>query len=69
MTTILQDKWGYFWRDEGDGNVASLSDDQGTIPRTTLASPIVIVQDGQPTGNGDRLATRVALHCVKTGLW
>lgn len=69
MSTILQDKWGWFWRDEGDGNVMSLSDDQGPVPRSTIASPVVLIQDGEPTGLGDALATRVALHCVRTGVW
>lgn len=68
MATILQDKWGYFWRVDGQA-ATSLSDDQGTVPLSTLASPVAIIKDGQPTGDGDKLATRIALHMATTGKW
>lgn len=68
--TILQDKWGYFWRvTEAHKRACSLSDDRGEVNVSEIDEPIAIVQDGQPTGHGDRLATRVALHMVNAGKW
>ena len=72
-TTILQDKWGWFWRDEGDGTATSLSDPDTALrvphPIHHVQRPVVIVQDGRPTGHGDPLAERIALHCIDKGVW
>lgn len=68
-STILQDKWGYFWRADEAGFATSLSDDQGRLPVRALDEPVMLIDRGKPTGFGDVLATRVALHCVNKGLW
>jgi hypothetical protein len=72
-STILQDKHGWFWRDERDGTATSLSDPNPDLrvryPFDVIKRPVVLVQDGQPTGFGDPLAERVALHCVDKGVW
>lgn len=65
---IIQDQHGgWLYRDNGDGTLDSLSDVGGETPATAgkaaltdLRTPVVLVRDGQPTGDGDRLAARVA---------
>lgn len=65
---IIQDvQGGWFYRDNGDGTLDSLSDVGGATPATAvkvkadaLARPVTLIADGQPTGAGDPLATRVA---------
>lgn len=70
---IVQNKAGWFFRDNGDGTFDSLSQTTSTYDpanRTnTLASPtvtvvdqpVVLVRNGAVTGEGDRLAVRVAV--------
>ncbi len=65
---IIQDlQGGWFYRDNGDGTLDSLSDVGGESPASApktdfeaLAQPVVLVRGGQPTGGGDPLARRVA---------
>jgi hypothetical protein len=65
---IVQDQQGgWFYRDNGDGTLDSLSDRGGESPAAAskaaigdLTRPVVLVRDGQPTGDGDPLARRVA---------
>ncbi len=57
---IIQDQQGgWFYRDNGDGTLVNLSE-SGKATSADLRQPIVLVRNGQPTGNGDRLAARVA---------
>jgi hypothetical protein len=63
---IIQDRTGWFFRDNGD-SLDSLSDVGGETPATALKvaitdlrQPVVLVRNGQATGDGDPLATRVA---------
>lgn len=69
MATIWQDRWGHFWRYNGDGSATSMTTEETWDHDDVPAPYVVIIQDGQPTGRGDVLATRVALHMVTTGLW
>lgn len=65
---IIQDvQGGWFYRDNGDGTLDSLSDVGGATPSTALkvrpnaiAQPVTLITAGRPTGAGDPLATRVA---------
>lgn len=66
---IIQDQQdGWFYRDNGDGTFDDLSEtnypDGQRPPRVSpsrVRVPIVLVRDGQPTGNGDRMMARVAV--------
>jgi hypothetical protein len=65
---ILQSRFGWFFRDNGDGTFASLSNPTSHIDGvftystvTEVEDPMVLVRDGQLTGDGDRLAARVAM--------
>lgn len=70
---IIQDQLGgKFYRDNGNGSLDNLSDVGGSSPttarKTTIAKlrqPLVLVRDGQPTGDGDPLATRVAVSMAR----
>lgn len=64
---ILQDQSGWFFRDNGDGTYDSLSAD-GT-PRVDASAmrgaTTVLVRSGAATGEGDRLAARVAVTLAR----
>jgi hypothetical protein len=57
---IAQDRYGWFFHDNGDGTYDNLSGDGE--PHGDLT---VLVRDGEPTGDGDPLATRVAVMMAK----
>lgn len=59
---ILQGQFGHFFRDNADGTCDALSSD-GTpkVDTSTIGATATLVRDGKPTGEGDRLAARVAV--------
>lgn len=64
---IIQDQTGWFFRDNGNGTLDSLSA-KGSPTVTTKAikgQSVVLVRDNTPTGNGDRLAARVAVTLAR----
>lgn len=63
---IIQDRYGWFYRDNGNGTADNLSAKQGgTIQTGTILQPTVLVRDDTATGNGDRLASGIALMLAK----
>ena len=57
---IIQDQAnGWFYHDNGDGTGDNLSE-EGPATLSTLKRPLVLVRNGQPTGQGDRVAVKVA---------
>jgi hypothetical protein len=60
---IIQDQFGWFFRDNGDGTLDDLSkpSKNGTPKITFVEGPTqILIRDNKPTGAGDRLAVRVA---------
>lgn len=70
---IIQDhNDGWFYRDNGDGTLDNLSALGGSGPDTAekttldnLHTPVVLVRDGRPTGDGDDLASRIAVRMAR----
>jgi hypothetical protein len=61
---IIQDQaTGWFYRDNGDGSLVSLSDHGSPTvgPDAMSETTCVLVRDGAVTGTGDPLAARVAV--------
>lgn len=64
INDIVQDRWGSFFRCNGDDTFDCMND----YPATRVSSiedGRLLVRDGVPTGYGDPLATRIALTLLK----
>ena len=57
---ILQDRWGWFFRNNGDGTFDSFGEADHPVKVTTIERPVVVFSNGVVTGRGDPLASRVA---------
>jgi hypothetical protein len=62
---IAQDRWGGFFRDNGDGSYDALSEGDRALKVNTVDRPVVLVRDGAATGDGDPLAARVAVALAR----
>lgn len=66
---IIRDRRGWFFHDNGGGTLDNLSEsnpDETPKKVTSVPGPtVILVRDGQPTGEGDPLARRVALVLAK----
>ena len=64
---MIQDRWGWHFRDNGDGSADSLSAPRGDndpvplVPVAEIEAPVVLLRNGEPTGDGADLSTRLAL--------
>jgi hypothetical protein len=65
---IIHDQRGWFYRDNGNHTADVLSAEGGAspttaqkLPVTSITAPVVLVRNDAPTGNGDKLAARVAV--------
>lgn len=70
---IIQDKFGWYFSDKGDGTAYALSEEGGSDPSTarTIATAAieqpsrVLVRNGAITGEGGNLAARAAMICAR----
>jgi hypothetical protein len=59
---ILQDRYGWFFRDNGDGSADDLSGPRGgTVPTADIDTPVVLVRNGAPVPTSNLMASRVAV--------